>query len=67
MLALLGGATIVVVNRLRVKGVHVFMCSLTFISVKVKIKLEVQVKVNFTLEEATKTQRGSRGIALLFL
>jgi hypothetical protein len=24
-------------------------------------------KVKFTLEQATKTQRGSRGIALLFL
>jgi hypothetical protein len=28
---------------------------------------EVKVKVNFTLEQATKVQRGSRGIALLFL
>ena len=27
----------------------------------------VEVKVNFTLEQATKVQRGSRGIALLFL
>jgi hypothetical protein len=26
-----------------------------------------QVKVNFTPEQATKAQRGSRGIALLFL
>jgi hypothetical protein len=26
----------------------------------------VKVKVKFTLEEATKTQRGSTGIALLF-
>jgi hypothetical protein len=26
-----------------------------------------RVKVKFTLEEATKAQRGSRGIALLFL
>jgi len=25
------------------------------------------VKVNFTIEQATKTQRGSRGIALLYL
>ena len=29
--------------------------------------LYVTVKVKFTLEQATKTQRGSRGIALLFL
>jgi hypothetical protein len=28
--------------------------------------MEVKVKVKFTLEQATKTQRGSRGIALLF-
>ena len=27
----------------------------------------VKVKINFTLEQATKAQRGSRGIALLFL
>jgi hypothetical protein len=34
------------------------MCS----SVKVKVK----VKVKFTIEQATKAQRGSGGIALLF-
>jgi len=28
---------------------------------------QVKVKVNFTLEQATKASRGSRGIALLFL
>jgi len=28
---------------------------------------EVKVKVNLNLEQATKVQRGSRGIALLFL
>jgi hypothetical protein len=27
----------------------------------------VKVKVKFTLEQATKAQRGTRGIALLFL
>jgi hypothetical protein len=27
---------------------------------------KVKVKVNLTLEQATKAQRGSRGIALLF-
>jgi hypothetical protein len=30
-------------------------------------KLIVKVKVKFTLEQAAKPQRGSRGIALLFL
>jgi hypothetical protein len=28
---------------------------------------KVKVKVKFTLKQATKAQRGSRGIALLFL
>jgi hypothetical protein len=27
----------------------------------------IKVQVKFTLEEATKAQRGSRGIALLFI
>jgi hypothetical protein len=31
------------------------------------IKGKVQVKVKFTLEQAMKAQKGSRGIALLFL
>ena len=31
-----------------------------------KVKVKVKVKVNFTLEQATKVQRG-RSIALLFL
>jgi hypothetical protein len=30
-------------------------------------KIKVKVKVKVTLEQATKTQRGSRSIALLFL
>jgi hypothetical protein len=29
-------------------------------------KVKVKVKVKFTLEQATKAQRGRRGIALLF-
>jgi len=29
-------------------------------------KVKVKVKVKFTLEQATKAQRGSRGIALIF-
>ena len=31
------------------------------------LNIKVKVKVKFTLEQATKAQRGSRGIALLFL
>ena len=30
-------------------------------------RLKVKVKVKFTLEQATKAQRGSKRIALLFL
>jgi hypothetical protein len=30
-------------------------------------KVKVNVKLKFTLEQATKAQKGSRGIALLFL
>jgi len=30
-----------------------------------KVKVKVKVKVKFTLERATKAQKGSRGIALL--
>ena len=36
-------------------------------NLKGKVKVKVKVKVKFTLEQATKAQRGSRGIALLFL
>jgi hypothetical protein len=32
-----------------------------------RVVVVLKVKVNFTLEQATKVQRGSRGIALLFL
>ena len=32
----------------------------------VRVYVKVKVKVNFTLEQATKAQRGSGGIALLF-
>jgi hypothetical protein len=31
------------------------------------VKVKVKVKLMFTLEQATKAQKGSRGIALLFL
>jgi hypothetical protein len=31
------------------------------------VEVKVKVKVKFTLEQATKAHRGSRGIALLFL
>jgi hypothetical protein len=35
--------------------------------VVIKVKVKVKVKVKFTLDEATKVQRGGRSIALLFL
>jgi hypothetical protein len=31
------------------------------------LKVKVNVKVKFTVEQATKTQTGSRGITLLFI
>jgi hypothetical protein len=31
------------------------------------VKVKVKVKVQFTLEQATKAQRGSRGMTVLFL
>jgi hypothetical protein len=37
-----------------------------FIFVFSEVKVKVKVKVKFTLEEATKTQRGSSGITVLF-
>jgi len=47
-------------------------CSLTYPSPFWETKIhthtnQVRVKVNFTLEQAWKAQRGSRGIALIFL
>jgi len=33
----------------------------------INIQLKVKVKVKVTLEQATKAQRGSGGIAILFL
>jgi hypothetical protein len=36
--------------------------------IPIRIRLDIKVKkVKFTLEQAMKAQRGSRGIALLFL
>jgi len=37
------------------------------IIITIIIIIKVKVKVKFTPEQATKSQRGSRGIALLFL
>jgi hypothetical protein len=41
--------------------------NISCIAVAVCLYLKVKIKVEFTLEEATKAQRGSIGIALLFL
>jgi hypothetical protein len=46
------------VHRLHVKAFFTFIMSYEF---------TVKVKVNFTLEQATKAQRGSRGVPPLFL
>jgi hypothetical protein len=42
---------------------HYYFSGRTLLQVVKKVK----VKVNFTLEQATKAQRRSRGIAILFL
>jgi len=42
-------------------------CDYVVASGNVAGKVTVKVKVMFTLEQATKAQRGSRGIPLLFL
>jgi hypothetical protein len=34
--------------------------------IEIRVLVKVKVKVKFTLEQATKTQRGSRGITPLF-
>jgi len=39
----------------------------TLFSLNRRSETEIKVKVKFTLQQATKAQRGSRGIALLFL
>jgi hypothetical protein len=44
----------------------VLFLPLLFVS-KMRLKMQVRLKVQFTLEEATKAQRGSRGLAQLFL
>ena len=57
---------------------HVFMVSFTFFlpvthslamrfKLQLKVKVKVMVNVKFTVEQATKAQRVSRGIALHFL
>ena len=38
-----------------------------FLNIAIYRKVKVKVKVNFTLEQATKAQKGRRGIVLLFL
>jgi len=40
---------------------------LKHVPVLILVKVKVKVKVEFTLEQATKAQMGSRGVALLFL
>jgi hypothetical protein len=43
---------------------QVVSCNLS--SCLVEVEFEIKLKVKFALEQATKAQRGSRGIALLF-
>ena len=44
------------------------LCDVTLCRwVRIHLRVKVKVKVKFNLEQATKAQSGSRGIALLFL
>jgi hypothetical protein len=50
-------------DRYRVNRVH----GVTVRNAEICMFDSVKVKVKFSLDQATKTQRGGRGIALLFL
>jgi hypothetical protein len=49
------------------KGTGRLTLSVEYESGASEVVFSVKVKVKFTLEQATKGQKGSRGIALLFL
>jgi hypothetical protein len=49
------------------KHLQTHILDLTAIGVGFPLLLKIKVKVDFTLEQATKAQKGSRGTALLFL
>ena len=55
------------------EGINIYACFninlwyFHYVSYELDCTQNVKVKVKFTLEQATKVQRGSRGIALLFL
>ena len=51
---------IIIVKRM---GSH----SMNAVALYICLKEKVKVKVKFAVEQATKAQRGMRGIALLFL
>jgi len=50
-------------NQRHISVIHVTI----FRVMKTRIKVKVKVKLKFSLEQATKAQRRSRGIAILFL
>jgi len=50
-----------------IKHMQTHILDLTALGVGFHLLLKVKVKVNFTREQTTKAERGSRCIALLFL
>jgi hypothetical protein len=46
---------------------HKQVVSHNLLSCLIAVEFDLNVKVKFTLEQATKAQMGTRGIALLFL
>ena len=46
---------------------HAFTVNQTLLCIYIYIYIYIYIKVNFTLEQATKAQKGSRSIALLLL
>ena len=68
-----------VINKCTIFYVNTFLLLITLLHVSVhkhhhqqvslytQVRTTIKVKVKFSLEQATKAQRGSRGIAILFL
>ena len=55
-----------VYNYTAVLYVCMYVCMYVYIYIYIYIYIKEKVKVQFTLEQATKVQTGSRGTALLF-
>jgi len=54
------------IPRMMMIIIIIIIIKVNLLSIKERIKI-IKVKLKFTLEQATKAHRGSKGIALLFL